>query len=173
RVKTEGRRVFPERKQYRALYYDKPWYIPTSIDNDLMLNSASKPVHVRDVFTGLVTTYDQIGQLSKVLKVAASTLSQWINRKDQPVLPFFVQIKWAFDSTPWREVKDPYIELSNFTGKRTVKLLNEQDGKIKIYLSAIECAADRGLSPTALNYRLKSNGTRIFSDNCRYGYYPY
>jgi hypothetical protein len=173
RIKIGEQRVFPERKQYRLSHSDEPWYIPDSIERELMINSTSKPVLVKNVFTGEVTGYDQIGRLPDVFGVAPSTLSQWISRKDQPVLPYFVQMKWAYDPTPWREISDPYLEHNQFTGKRAVKIVNEQTGETKIYPSAIECAQDKGLSPTALNYRLKSNGTKIFSDGYRYGYYPY
>lgn len=173
RVKVGEKRVFPERKQYRNSHSDEPWYIPDSIDRELLFNSTSKPVLVRFVLSGEVRQYDQISQLTNVLNVAPSTLSQWINRNDQPVLPGFVQLKWAHDLTPWRDIGDPYLELSSFTGKRSVKKVNELSGDSKIFLSAIECAEESNLTPTALNYRLKSNGTKVFPDGFRYGYYPY
>jgi hypothetical protein len=173
RIKIGEKRIFPERKQYRSSHSDETWYIPESIERELMFNSTSKPVLVKNVLTGEVIGYDQIGYLTSVFGVSASTLSQWISRTDQPVLPFFVQLKWAHDLTPWRKIGDPYLELAAFTGKRPVKRVTELNGDIKIYLSAAECAEDNELTPTALNYRLKSNGTKSFSDGFRYGYYPY
>lgn len=40
-------------------------------------------------------------------------------------------------------------------------------------MSAIACAKARKLLPTTLNWRLKSNGTKVYDDGCRYGYYPF
>jgi len=173
RVKVGETRIFPERKQYRLSHSDNLWYTPPSIEHALMQNSTSKAVSVRNVFTGEVFHYDQIGRLTEIFGVSPSTLTQWINCRDQPVLPFYIQLKWGHDTTPWRNVVDPYLELNTFSGRKAVKIINDKSGEIKIYPSCSECAADKGLSPTALNYRLKSNGTKIFSDGYRYGYYPY
>jgi hypothetical protein len=173
RIFVGEERVFPERKQYRGSHSNEPWIIPISVEQALLQNSTSKAISVRNVLTGEIATYNQMSELAKDLDIALPTLSQWIRREDQPVLPNFIQIRWAHDLTPWREVIDPYLELNNFSCSRCVKVVNNENGEFKIYPSAVECAKWHRLTTTALNYRLKSNGEKVFSDGYRYGYYPY
>lgn len=172
RVNAGEKRIFPERKQYR-LYSNKDWYIPESIEHEIMKNGTSKSVVVKNVMTGKIVRQANMYWLAKMLNISHSTLTKWINTPGQPVLPNFIQVKWGYDLSPWREVEDPYLEFSKFTGNRIIKTVNDANGEIKIYTSAKNCADDRGLSQTALSYRLKSNGNNVFSDGYRYGYYPY
>lgn len=171
RVNVGETRVFPERKQYRGSQSDTPWYVPESVERELLQNSTSKVVIVKNVITGELTRFDQLSKLADAMNVSPSTITQWMGRNDQPVLPGFIQLKWASDISPWRIIDNPYLELSNFTGKRIVKTVKEQTGETMLYTSAVECARAMGISPTALDYRLKSNGTKVFSDGYRYGYY--
>lgn len=173
RVKSGEERIFPERKQYRASHSDAPWYIPQDVERGLMLYGTSKRVLMRNVLTGMISEFERLSDLANHLNVSPSTITLWINQPNQPVLPGFVQIKWAHDTSPWRMVNDPYLELNQYTGKKSVKVINDQTNEIRIYPSVVECAAAVGLKPTALNHRLKSNGQKVFSDGCRYGYYPY
>lgn len=173
RVKNGDRRIFPERKQYRLSRIKTPWYIPSDIDCELKRNGKAKGVLVRRVLTGEVKEFDKLTDLSEAFNIPLPTLTLWLSAKNQPVLPGFIQLKWCFDKTPWRCVQDPILELGQYTGTKPVKVMNEKTGEEKVYISASECAKDKQLSPTALNYRLKSKGQTVFSDNCRYGYYPF
>lgn len=171
RVKAGENRVFPERKQYRPSHKDCPWYVPENINLSLLENSTSKQVCVRFLLTKEVKVFSQMSELAIYLNTPASTLTLWINQPNQAVLPGYIQLKWGVDKTPWREVLDPYLELDNYTGKRSVKVIHDQTKETRIFSSAVECARAFNLSPTALNYRLKSNGQQVFADGFRYSYY--
>ena len=165
-------KIFPERKQYRASHSDEPWYVPQNIECELMLNGTSKRIHMRNVLTDEILEFDQLQQLAEHLKLSPSVITQWLKAKNQPVLPGFIQLKMAHDLTPWRDVVDPHLELSQRSiGRRVVKVTNMRTGEEKIYLSAVACASEHNLSPTLLNYRLNANGNPTFSDGCKYRYY--
>lgn len=171
RVKAGETRIFPERKQYRASHVDIPWYVPEDIDCNLSANGVSKHIFTRCVFTGKVKQYTKISDLAYDLDIYPSVITKWIKQPNQPVLPGFIQIKLRSDSSPWREVIDPYLEYEENLGSKVVKVINSETGESKYFISAKECADIMKLNPTALNYRLKSKGKKVFSDGYSYCYY--
>lgn len=170
RIRSKGQRVFPERKQYMAANCDESWLVPDSIEDALRENGRSNAVLVRYLLDDdyVAEIKDQF-TLSKLLDVSQATITGWLSREGQPVLPGFIQLQMASNKAEWREVGDLYLELEKTTGKRAVVAWN--DHLVDKYTSAAECAVDSGLSPTALNYRLSSKGEKVFSDGRRYAYY--
>ena len=171
RVKAGEYRIFPERKQYRVSHGDEPWYVSDNPEIELMQNGRARGVVVRYVKTGKILGFNRAIDLASHLSVSAASITKWINIPNQPVLPGFIQIKWDYDTTPWREVGDVILELEKFTGKKSVKVINDLTKTETIFTSGVECAAIMNLKPTALNYRLKSRGGQVFSDGYRYVYY--
>jgi hypothetical protein len=175
RVRVGHTRVFPERRQYRKATKAEPWFIPEDIELAIKENGQSKHVLMRRWFTGEVTEFVRMTDLAEHLNVSPSTITQWLNTPNQPVLPGLCQLKWASDPTPWRKIHDVYLEHEQFTGMRAVKTMNVHSGEGRVYLSATECAEARNLSTTALNYRLNSARKGPFPDGYIYRYYsePY
>lgn len=168
RVKTKGQRVFPEKKQYMSKNSDESFAVK-DVSVALLENGRSEKVLVKHLLNDCVVEYNTCSELAQVLGVSAATISNWLSRDDQPVLPGFIMLKRASSEENWREVGDVYLELEKFTTKRCVVLWNDVDHIV--YPSAIECAVENRLSATALNYRLKSNGGKVFKDGYRYSYY--
>jgi hypothetical protein len=171
RVKAGMQRVFPERKQYRIRNELESWYIPTETEINLMLYGRSRPIQMRNVFTNEVLHFEKLSDLADHLKLSLAAAYTWVERPNQPVLPGYIQLKWATDTTPWREVTDPYLEYDRATCKRTVKVVDTKTGEVKIFPVAADCARVMGISTTALNYRLSTKGKSVFSDGCTYEYY--
>lgn len=168
RVKTKGQRVFPEKKQYMAKNCDESFAVK-DIDEALLENGRSEKIIVKYLLNDSVVEYDTCAAFAAIHGVSGATVSAWLSKPDQPVLPGLIQLKRASDESKWRMVGDVYLELEKFTGKRCVVLWNDCDQVI--YSSAIECAVENRLNATALNYRLKSNGEKVFKDGYRYSYY--
>lgn len=171
RVKCGETKIFPERLQYRLSHEDCPWFTPEDIERKMLENGTSRKVMVRNVLTNEVNTFDKLTDLSLYLDVPPPTLTLWLKHSSQPVLPGFIQIKLAEDKNPWREVFNPYLELDAYTGSRSVKVINDKTGEFKIFSSCTECCFNMNLKTTTLNYRLKFNGNKVFSDGYRYIYY--
>ncbi len=172
RVKSKGQRIFPERKQYMTARCDESWLETLEIDKELLKNGCQKAVLVRFLVEGSeneIREFQSLFELSKFLDVKLSTLSTWLSREDQPVCPPLMQFQWSAKAREWREVEDAYLEREKFTGQRCVVVWNEHAAMR--YPSAISCAHDRGIKPTALNYRLSLNTDKKWEDGFKYKYY--
>lgn len=170
RIRSKGQRVFPERKQYMAANSDESWMIPECVEKALKHNGRNNAVLVRYLLSDNYTEeFKDQATVAKVLGVLQSTVTNWLSKEGQPVLPGYVQLKLSTDPDEWREIGDIYLELEKTTGKRVVVVWN--DSTTLQYDSAIACAVANGLTPTSLNYRLSIKGEKVFRDGMRYAYY--
>lgn len=167
RVFTKEGKVYPEGKQYRVGHGVEPWTIPVDSYREMLNSGRAKPVQCRWLLTGEVRTFLLQTDLANFLGLNCSTVSQWLSQPNQPVLPGLIQLKPYDESIPWRNVDDPYAELKSVV----VRIVNDKTGEVMCFESAKECAAHMGINPTALDYRLKSRGTKVFKDGYRYSYY--
>ena len=177
RLKAGEDRVFPEMLQYRHAEVTTEWKVPEDVKHVMLLNSTLNVVHVRYLLTGVVKTFDKQRDLAAELGIAESTLSVWLNKENQPILPGMIQVKYAYDKSPWRDVSDPYLEL-DLLGKqgvydcRIIVVTNPQTGTRDIYQSLAACAKAMGLRVTALHYRVQlANPDKVFRDGFNYCYY--
>lgn len=170
RLKAGVDRVFPEMKQYRPLLEPVEWNTPKNIEAALAKNSTSKKVLIRKLKENKVLQFDQLQQAAEYLSITHQTISMWLGKKNQPVLPGWIQIKLLSDETPWREVNDPEKELIETQLRRPVVMLHEESGEKFYYSSIAECANAIGRGKTTVAYRLKSKGQWTFSDGYRYKY---
>jgi hypothetical protein len=160
--------IWPELKQYKLLKDVREWG-----DNKLSNNGNNKFIFVKFLLTGNIKSYLSIKDASNDLKVKVSTLSQWLNKENQPVLPGLIQVKYQNDLKDWRYVSDPYKELEFFTKQRVVKVINPITNEIKIFESASKAAENLKISQTCLNYRLKNNNGKVFPNNFICEYYSH
>lgn len=170
RLRVGEKRLFPEKKQYRLGHEPDPWYEIFSAEEEISKNGTSKSVLVRHLLTGTIKPYKKLSDLAWELGVSNPTLTSWLGKFGQPVLPGCIQIKWFHDRTPWREVEDPWKELAFAGGKRPVRTTNDSTGEVKNYPSSLDCAVENNLNATTLHQRLKSNGNKVFKDGLRYTY---
>lgn len=177
RLKAGDDRVFPEMLQYRHREVTSEWKIPEDIERVMLLNSTLNVVHVRYLATGIIKTFDKQRDLAAELGIAESTLSIWLSKEKQPILPGLIQVKYACDKSPWREMSDPYMEL-DLLGKegvydcRIIVVTNPKTGTREIYQSLSACARAMGLRITALHYRVQlANPDKVFRDGFTYCYY--
>ena len=170
RVYRGKQRAFPERKQYRKDYGDEPWRIPTKYELATLTDTGSKGVIARSTITKEIHLFESLTEFANHIGVKLPTASTYVNDKNQPVVNGCYQVKWVTDETPWREVEDSILELEKTTNKRAIVVIPENDVPL-LYLSAVDCAEEMGISTTLLNYRLKSDGMTKFPDGKRYIYY--
>lgn len=74
------------------------------------LLTKGRPVVVRNCFTGEVTTYRGTTQCAEALNLHRTTVQYRLHAPNQPVYYSGLQFKYAYDDTPWREVKPEELE---------------------------------------------------------------
>ena len=146
-------------------------------DNPEMLiekYGASKKVQLRNVLTGEEYLFDTLTRTAEFLNISLGCLSTRINMKNQPVFPGYFQMKWFENNEPWRQVTDPYLELSKTLELcKVVQVVNDKTKEMIIYESCMDCARAHNLLKTTLCWRLKTQGSVVYKDGFRYGYYPF
>lgn len=171
RINNFPERVFVDLKQYRRFAGEKPWYQPTEHELENILEGMKRAVLVRDVLLGEIKRFESLTDFAEYIGLSMAGASKWLSKEGQPVLPGFIQVKWAYDITPWRPVVDAVLELGENINGRMVVAINEKTGEKIRYSSCRDCAKAHGIKFTALNYRLSLRGTRVFKDGYRYIYY--
>lgn len=169
RLKFNEKRIFPEGNQYRIYNPLKSWYIPTEQEQALVeynsenYKNSSKRVLMKKVLVDQVYAFDSVSKLANELNAPLSTISTWLSKKNQPVLPGYIQLKYATDLTDWRKVENPLKELRDFFGTRRIKVINEIDNSFKLYDSIKDCSVDLKINITTIHYRLKLKGSKSFN----------
>ena len=171
RLKSNGQRIFPEKKQYKLKSSETPWYISSDVNKDLLSCGSTKSVLLRNVLSEEVLYFDKQSDCAAYLNIAVATMSKWLDCENLPVWPGFYQVKRYSDDTEWREIDDPYIELEASTGKRCIVVNRVGSIDMRVYTSIAECAEAKNLLVTTLHWRLKSKGKIIYADGCTYQYY--
>lgn len=158
--------IWPEGKRYRVGHSSEPW--PPV---DKLEYGRSREVLLKDLRTGKKIL---VGKLSDVLPLIGYKLSavwSWANNPEQPVVPGLFQLQFCNKLKPWREVQDVFKELQDGMKSKVVLTFGGDWSNPIWYESATTCASLNNLKPTALNYRLKSKGQKVYSDDKRYCYY--
>lgn len=155
------KQVWPELKQYRRPE-ERKWYIPRDYKLEASVCSSNLPVSVRNLITNEVEHFDSSKEAAHALGVKSSTISQWLDLDNQPVLPGCIQVKAKHDPAPWRHVEDPYLELDNKGLRRIVVVIYADTDIRKIYTSSKKCADDLEILENTLSYRLQNLSGRLF-----------
>lgn len=159
RLKIGEERIFPELAQYRKGLSDREWFIPSDLELAVLENGNTKSILVRNVLKNTVQRFDKISDACKRFRIPISTMSTWLKKTNQPVLPGFIQVKFLSDPTPWRIIKDPLFELGEFQNKRRlcVKFPNNIS---KTFDSLKDCSSELGISMSTIHFRLNNNSNK-------------
>lgn len=178
RLMHSATRVYPERKQYRIHVKNDPWPDPDDVDLEMLTNGTTKKVLCYNAIAKAEYRFDSIGDMANFLGVKQSTVSVWLKQNDLRVQRYGWIVKFCGDPRPWRpdlmsrkDVYEDYKEHNNQSG--VVQVVDERSERTYYYWTARDAAKALGLNVTALDYRLKTCGKVVFSDGCRYGYFPY
>lgn len=174
RLRYGEKRIFPEGRQYRVYQPNKEWYIPTSheqalvekfgLENSTGRGKASKKILLRKILVDQVFSFNSITDLSVYIKVPLSTISTWLKNKTQPLLPGYIQIKYATDLSEWRKIENPEKELGQFYRTRRVEVKNNIDNSVIVYKSLTDCSKELNINLTTLHQRLKHGSLKTFKN---------
>lgn len=159
---------YTDYKQYRLKSNDK-W------PEECRINPAEakrQPILVKDISSGKVTRYERMTDFLPVINVSLSTLWTALRLKGQPLYCGRYLVKLEKSKDAWRTVTDRILESCTARFVKPVQIYNTKTGETRVFASCVVCARKLGILPTTLNWRLKSNGTKVFQDGIKYGYYP-
>lgn len=172
-------KVFPERIQYRRLTNDNrdaPWEKVEeleTLERELQRYGRQLAIKVYNARSKTTMTFASLLEASQTTGVKEASLSTWLKDNDRLQLrPRYLRVKLEDDEREWPEVDDLWLAYDQEHGRKHVVTIEESTGNVTLYLSSQACAAARGLSKTALSYRIKqSNGQYPYPDGYRYAYY--
>ena len=171
RVSVGPGRIFPERKQYRALNDIRDWYLSLNVDNALAANGNSQAIYVRNCLTGEIAYWENMGFFAEHIGVSLPCVSKWLSKIGQPVIaPQMIQIKRAQDPTPWRIVPDAWLEVDQSTLYRVVVFEDLVNNLVRFYIGLSELMVQLNLKKTTLAYRLQQPN-KVWENRYRISYY--
>lgn len=169
RLRTDGQRVFPERRLYKMIHSPTPWM---QVPEDLLIEfGVHRKVNIKLLETGEVKTFDTQKDLARWLNRSEGFVSQWLNTPGQPVCPGCFLLKYVSDRTPWREVMDPWGELADGGLERPIIVKEVETDKVSVYGSLAQVGKVYGMGITTVHYRVSAMPGKV-KKGLAMGYYP-
>lgn len=171
RMRSNSQRVFPELKQYKFKGDPTPWREPTP-DELVGLNSYGhiSAILLKDLVTNEVKRYNSQRELAKDIGISEATVTLWLSKVDRIHNDrYLIQSDCA--NPVWRDIPDLQEALRKESRVKRSVIVIDKDGKEHQFPSAKSAAEAFGLSPTNVNWRLKSNGNTAFRDGTRWKYF--
>lgn len=175
RINTPTSCLHADYRQFKRKSDLTPWYSPEDYEWELLENSWSKVTLVKNCSTGVVKEYSTQRIAASDLGIAESTIYQWLSSVNQPIFRSpkdgsLIQVKNKSDRSDWRISENPSGELDCRSQTKTVLVRDVKTGVVQEYISAKTCADAIGVTPTNLNWRLKSNGQKVYSKKWQFKY---
>lgn len=154
-------RLFPGGLQFRSPAIKESFPKIEDVEKALMENGTLKAILVRNLQTNEVSEFEKMSDAATFMEVRSSTISCAFERLSQPVIKNKYQLKKAIDTEEW-------LTPTKYGVEQKVIVYNSLTKEEREFNSAVEAAKENGLKTTTLNYRLQSNGRKIFSDGKTY-----
>lgn len=152
RLLSGEKRVFPERCQYRRMC-DLEWQMPSEAELRNISFGRARKILVRDVSTGSIVEFEKLTDMANHFSVSPATVTSWLKRTGQPILPGNIQIKLDPEES-WRE---PGLGESEPKRGKTIVVV-AANGDELFYDSIKLCAKAYGVGISSLHYRLQKPG---------------
>ncbi len=175
RLLNKNRLIYTDGLLFKRRDDTSSWYETSDFNKDLLQNEWTKITLIKDLVSGQVIEFDSQRSVSEYLKIAEATVVQRVTAVNQPVYldeihSTYILMVRKKDFSGWRTVSNAKEEYEKTMGYKKVIVKNVLEGTIKQYSSAIECAKDVKILPTTLNWRLKSEGQKLFDDGLLFKY---
>ena len=171
RLSQPDSRVWAPGVQIRKYHQDNkpfPELSQEEIATQLANEGIANKTYLRNVITNEEYKFDSQTECSDFLKLSQGALSGYVNSNQKPFIWNNTIYQVKTDTTPWKSISDPYIEIEQQGEAVPVKCILP-DGSFKIYLNARDCAKENNLSVTTLNERLnQANPNKFWKDGKAY-----
>lgn len=159
--------IYEDFWQFKRKSDETEWEEVSDPEKELLSNSWSKVVLVKDLISNEVTEHPTQRQAAEKMGISESGLHQILSDPRQPIVTsdssgrsYLVQRKSQFKG--WREVTDLKRSLSLDAPGRAVVVVDTVTGEERLFDNCKSCADFYNLNTTTLNWRLKKNGTKAY-----------
>ena len=154
RCKHEGKRIYPDGYQITDKY------------------GPDAPVVTRNALTGEILHFKTSKDACIAHSYSPAMMSTYLNDDRQLLTEDLIQIK-PDDETPWREIKDPYLDLKETSQYQPVTITDVVTGKQHHFVSAKRAADFVNILDTTLHWRLinKDAGKKVYQPGYTFKYY--
>lgn len=169
RCKHEGKRIYPDGYQY--MFGGESTVFP-DISEVTDKYGPDAPVATRNALTGEILHFKTSKDACIAHSYSPAMMSTYLNDDRQLLTEDLIQIK-PDDDTPWREIKDPYLDLKETSQYQPVTITDVVTGKQHHFVSASLAAQFANLLPTTLHWRLiyKDAGKKVYQPGYTFKYY--
>lgn len=170
RLASNGSRVYPEGLQYRYIS-ETPWPVCNITDSQQNHYGMHQAITLKNLCTNEIIHFSTIKDAMSFLNKSQSYFSTRYALNTQPLLHGWWLARLDTDPSPWR-MCDPITE---WLQQSEFSLIVEVYDSLFLYrFTSLKEAADYfNIKITTAHYRASTNGTTIFTDNTRWGYYPF
>ena len=165
RVRSNGTKTWCD--GFRYSYMDAGERL---ISASVLKTRRNNKIILRYCVSGEEQIFNGLSACSEYLHIPISTLANWLNRKDQPVFPGYLQLQYLDDFKPWRTVIDHFLDYESANNKKVIKVLDLITNEVSFFGGLAECADHLGINRVTLFYFLKrkTNTTHSYRKVFRY-----
>ena len=169
RCKHEGKRVYPDGYQY--MFGDENTVFP-DIGEITDKYGVELSVVTRNALTGEILHFKTSKDACIAHSYSPAMMSSYLNDDRQLLTEDLIQIK-PDDGTPWREIKDPYLDLKETSQYQPVTITDVVTGKQHHFVSASLAAQFANILTTTLHWRLidPDAGKKVYQPGYTFKYY--
>lgn len=150
------------------------WEDYKNMSSDQVYGSWKKKILIKDIPSGTIHEFESQRFASRFLKLSESQFYAMLNHfqklfYDENRKTYYL-IKFKKDLTEWKQIENPEKDFLKDTLKRKVLVKDIRTDEILEFNTAIDCANKFNISPTNLNWRLKSKGQILYKDGFMFKY---
>lgn len=171
RLKDTDQRVYPELKQYKYKGDYSPWRELTDEEKSgLVRQGNANIIFVRDLIANETLKFNSQFEMANALNISCPTVTLWLVKRPTEIKGQRYLVHRGLTEPTWRKVESIAKEVANSSKCHRVVVVTNPEGSDDTFLSAVDAGSRYGLKATTVNWRLKSNGDKVYPDGTRWRY---
>ncbi|UQT03083.1 HNH endonuclease [Serratia phage vB_SmaS-Totoro] len=171
RLKDTKQRVYPEMKQYKYKGDNSPWRELTNEEKSgLVKHGQANKIFVRDLNANETFEFNSQTEMANVLGISIPTVTLWLSKNISDIKGSRYLIHRGLTEPKWRHVESIAKELAKNSRAKKVVVVTNRDGTESTFLSAAEACRVYNIGTTTANWRLKTNGEKVYPDGTCWRY---
>ena len=128
------------------------------------LRTDARAILVRNVLTNEIVSYYSLAECARKLSIGIPTIHSYVELKNQPILPGYLQFKDDNNSVPWRHTTNEEIKQLEKDLESSIFLRNVKTNEIIEFSNIIKCSEFLNLNYHQLYYYIQQPNLPIIPD---------